>query len=92
MTTKKRSQRISVAGEVARWKDQHDALLTVLNAILLAYGSGPEARIAVANAYYRGAQRRNVRTEQMLDGILIYLEPTKIVTKEDTDAPSQEVN
>ena len=54
----------AAAGEVKAWKDRHDALLTVLNALLYAYGDGPEKRVPVSNAYL-GQPRRPVVTEPM---------------------------
>lgn len=87
MTDRKRSATLaSLAGEARSWKERHDALLTVLNAILLAYGDGPEKRIVVTNAYV-GQPRRGVATEPIgTDRFIVYLE------KEDTNAPSQEVD
>lgn len=61
----------------ASWQKRHDALLTVLNAILLAKGDGPQHRLAVANVFYEGVPRRNVAVEQVADRIVVYLEPSK---------------
>lgn len=67
----------SAMGEARSWKVRHDALLTVLNAILLAYGEGPEKRLAVSNAYV-GAPRREVRAEPMeRDRFIVYLLPVE---------------
>lgn len=61
--------------EAANWKAHHDALLSVLNAILLAYGQGPQGRVAVARSVYEGRRRRNVAVESLGDRIVVYLEP-----------------
>jgi len=58
------------------WREKHDALLTVLNAVLLAHGSGPDGRLRVVD-HYTGRPRRNVAVEPVSDGILVYLEPVK---------------
>lgn len=67
------------------WHERHDALLTVLNAILLAYGNGPDGRLRVVD-HYVGQPRRDVSVEPVADGILVRLAPVK---KEDNpDATS----
>lgn len=53
--------------------DKNNALLDVLNAILLAHGQGPEKRLAVANVHYKGQPRRQVAMEQLGDRFVVYL-------------------
>ena len=67
---------------------QHDILLTVLNAILLAYGEGPDKRLAIANAYYNGHQRREVDIINHGDRIIVRLVPLP-VTEEEPDAEAE---
>lgn len=75
----------SAAGEARSWKRRHDALADVVNAILLAYGHGPERRLPVSNAYH-GLPRRDIITEPINAGaFIVYLAPSK----EDPDAPSK---
>lgn len=70
----------------ADWKAKHDALLDVLNAILLAHGSGEERRLVVGGGYV-GQARREVAVERVpgiLEGsLVVYLAPS---SKEDTHA------
>lgn len=52
---------------------KNNALLDVLNAILLAHGQGPEKRLAVSNVYYKGQPRRQIAMEQLGDRFVVYL-------------------
>lgn len=66
----------SSLGEAVAWKRRHDALLDVLNAILLAYGQGDERRLPVSNAYH-GMPRRPIITEPLRgDAFIVYLGPS----------------
>lgn len=58
------------------WRERHDALLAVLNALLLAHGQGPNSVMVVSGAYV-GKPRRNVLTEPRpgtFGGFIVYLE------------------
>lgn len=66
--------RTSAHAEAARWKLSHDALLDVLNAVLLAHGQAPDGRLAVAHVYYKGRQRHPVIVESIDDRIVIRLD------------------
>lgn len=86
MTAGNRAQRRRTAAhqEAAAWKGRHDALLTILNAVLLAYGdSSDERRLSIANEVYYGQPRRNVAVLPLGRRIVVYLEPAP--AQEDTN-------
>lgn len=78
-----KKRRPSGAGSALdRLKKQNNALLDTLAAILLAYGNGPDSRLAVSNSYV-GVKRRPVVVDPMLDGkIVVRFAPADPVTEE----------
>lgn len=74
-----RRRRQAAASEAAAWRERHDALLDVLNAILLANGG----RMRIGNGYV-GQPRRHVAIEPVTDGgIIVILEGFAPSAKED---------
>ena len=69
-------RRAGAHAEAERWRQKHDAVLTIVNAILLAYGDGEQHRMAIASSVFTGKPRRNVAVESLGDRIVVYLEPS----------------
>lgn len=87
MTSRQARSLAGVTAELARTKAKMDSLLDVINAVCLAYGNGPECRIAVSNAYV-GKRRREVIIEAMRgERFIVYLAP---VTQEEPDGDAQD--
>lgn len=70
-------RKVSGLNEARIWRDRYDALLNVVNAILLAKGDGPQHRLGIANVFYEGQRQRQVAVEALGDRIVVYLEPVK---------------
>lgn len=88
MTSREERRRRGAPSKSAsiEWKERHDALLTVLNAVLLAKGDGPDRRLAIGDAYYAGQPRRNVVVEHFPGRIIVYLEAHELPVE---DPPSR---
>lgn len=82
-------RKASANAEAAKWKAKYDALLVVVDAILLAYGQGPQHRLAVADAFYVGRPRQNVAVESLHDRVIVYLEPAPELAPVNKEEPIQ---
>lgn len=75
MTRRRTVLRAISHGDADYWKGQYESILDVMNAVLLAYGEGPQHRLAVSNRYYLNQKRRELAMEALGDRFVLYLEP-----------------
>lgn len=80
------NERNRLIREAGFWRVRATTLLDVLNAVLWAYGQGPEHRLAISREMATAAQRRPVHMEEAEGGhYVLYIEPEPVTEDSEPD-------